>query len=79
MEEYPNLRMDTTMALSGYFLFEVPWEKVEKFADRILYGSDFPNIPYEMTKEVEAIRGSRLSERAQSLILGENAKGLFQL
>lgn len=77
MGEFPNLWMDTTMILSGYFPIEIPWEKIEGFSDRILYGSDFPNIPYQMTTEIEAIRKSGLSPRAQSKILSQNALRLL--
>ncbi len=73
MEEFPNLRLDTTMAFSHYFPLEIPWEKIERFSDRILYGSDFPNIPYEMSTEVNEIRASPLSEAAREKILFRNA------
>ena len=77
MEEFPNLRMDTTMVVAGFFPFKIPWDKIEKFSDRILYGSDFPNIPYEMTRELKAIQNSPLSEKSKRSILFENAKGLL--
>ncbi len=79
MEEFPNLWMDTTMALAGYFPIEIPWERIERFSDRILYGSDFPNIPYEAGTEIRAIRASPLSDGAQRAILGENVKRLLEL
>lgn len=79
MEEFPNLRMDTTMALAGHFPFEIPWEKIEQFSDRILYGSDFPNIPYERDMEIKNISSSVLSPEAKQRILGENARTLLSL
>lgn len=79
MGEFPNLRMDTTMALAGYFPFTIPWEKIETCSDRILYGSDFPNIPYDMCAEMTAIRSSGLSKEAQEKILFRNATQLFRL
>lgn len=77
MEEFPNLWMDTTMALAGFFPEKVPWESIEKFSDRILYGSDFPNIPYEMGTELRAIRSSPLSPSTQKKILFSNAGRLL--
>ncbi len=77
MSEFPNLWMDTTMALSGYFPLKIPWDKIEKFSDRLLYGSDFPNLPYEMSTEIDRIRSSRLSPKAQENIFFNNAKRLF--
>lgn len=79
MEEFPNLRMDTTMACSGYFPFKTPWEKIEKYSDRILYGSDFPNLPYDPMTEIKAIRASPLGVNAQEQIFYKNAVRLFDL
>lgn len=78
MGEFPNLWMDTTMTLAGCFPVKIPWENIEKYSDRILYGSDFPNIPYEITTEIRAIRSSGLSQEAQEKILYRNALRLFQ-
>ena len=66
-----------TMAVAGYFPFAIPWKKIEKFSDRILYGSDFPNIPYEMTTEIRAIQEALISEKAKKAILSGNARKLF--
>lgn len=46
IENYDNLWLDTTMALSNYFT-EVAAPDIRTMRlDRIMYGSDFPNIPY---------------------------------
>ncbi|HEX5037702.1 MAG TPA: amidohydrolase family protein [bacterium] len=79
MEEFPNLWMDTTMVVAGFFPIEIPWEKIEKFSDRILYGSDFPNIPYEADAEMKAIRRSPLGLDAQEKIFSKNARRLLAL
>lgn len=79
MEEFSNLWLDTTMVVAGFFPIEIPWEKIEKFSDRILYGSDFPNIPYEATTERRAIEASPLSQDAKEKILGRNALRLLKL
>jgi uncharacterized protein len=79
MGEFPNLWMDTTMVLAGFFPIEIPWDKIEKFSDRILYGSDFPNIPYEMETEIRAIETSTLSAPAKAGILSGNARRLLEL
>jgi hypothetical protein len=78
MSEFPNLWMDTTMALSGFFPFEIPWKKIEKFSDRLLFGTDFPNIPYEMPTERNNLMASPLTETARSKILGSNALRILQ-
>lgn len=79
MEEFPNLRMDTTMVLAGFFPIEIPWEQIERFSDRILYGSDFPNIPYDAMSEIKALKASPLTEAAKEKILYANAAGLLGL
>ncbi|MFN7132358.1 MAG: amidohydrolase family protein, partial [Myxococcales bacterium] len=48
---YPNLYLDTAMVVGEYFPGSIagggdPVAMVERNADRILYGSDFPNLPY---------------------------------
>jgi hypothetical protein len=79
MAEFPNLWMDTTMTLAGYFPMTIPWEKIEKFSDRILYGSDFPNLPYEMKTEIQAIENSPLTLEAKEKILSRNIKYLLEI
>jgi predicted TIM-barrel fold metal-dependent hydrolase len=45
--------------------------------ERIMYGTDFPNIPYAWDREVKAIAGAGLKEEALAAMLGSNALGLF--
>lgn len=52
---------------------------VRKHADRIVFGSDFPSIPYEWSKQVDAVRSWGLSESQERAVLFENASGLFQV
>ncbi len=79
MGEFQNLWMDTTMICSGYFPLQIPWKQIEQFSDRILYGSDFPNVPYEMTAEVRGIQNSPLTPEAQKKILSKNARHLLNV
>jgi predicted TIM-barrel fold metal-dependent hydrolase len=79
MTDYPNLRMDTTMVLGGFFPVEIPWDKIETFSDRILFGSDFPNIPYDLMTEINAILNSPLSPEAQERVLCSNACRLLDV
>ena len=46
-------------------------------AHRILYGSDYPHIPYDMETEVRAIVGMNLGEECLRKILCDNAARLF--
>lgn len=55
LQRHEHLVLDTTMMLAGYFPYEVRWDLVERFPGRVMYGSDFPNIPYAWDRELRAI------------------------
>ena len=58
-EHYENVRLDTTMAFTDFFMqVELPdgqRKRIAELEDRILFGSDFPNIPYSYTGALEAL------------------------
>jgi predicted TIM-barrel fold metal-dependent hydrolase len=66
IERYDNLWLDTTMLLAGYFPGEAPWSLVEARPERILYGTDFPNLPYAWDRELRLIVGRGLSAEARA-------------
>lgn len=77
--KFENLYLDTTMMVGGYFPespLPTPAE-LERHASRVLYGTDFPNIPYEWDRELRWIEAQPISEAARQQILGENALRLF--
>ena len=74
---YPNLYLDTTMVIGGYFEKQPDLEILRRHPDRILFGTDFPNIPYEWDRELKALRGLRLPARDEEQILSGNALRLF--
>ena len=47
-EQYSNVRLDTTMTFVDFFDDAPPVEpkRLLQLQDRIVFGSDFPNIPY---------------------------------
>ena len=79
IEKYDTLWLDTTMAIAGYLPAE------EKIAlggyrpDRIMYGSDFPNIPYEWDREINILAAAGLSEEVLERIVYKNAADFFDL
>jgi predicted TIM-barrel fold metal-dependent hydrolase len=79
LDELPNLYLDTTMAISGYFPDAPDLNMLRRHPRRILYGTDFPNLPYEWDRELGVIRSLQLPEQDAALILGENAARLFQI
>lgn len=78
LEEFPNLHLDTAMAVGGFFGNEPPLEDLEGIAGRVLFGSDFPNLPYRYERELEALKAG-LSEEALDAVLWRNADSLFDL
>jgi predicted TIM-barrel fold metal-dependent hydrolase len=79
LETYPNLYLDTTMILGGFFQVDVDRSKLIRHADRVLYGSDYPHIPYDMETEVRALLALDPGEGPLRQILHDNAKRLFPI
>lgn len=78
IKRYDNLWLDTAVALSGYLpLADQPVSLARYRADRILYGTDFPNIPYGWDREIRMLARLGLPEDPLARILGENARELF--
>jgi len=77
MHEYENLWMDTTMTLAGYFPKQPSLRRIEELSDRILYGSDAPNVPYPLDLEIGKIK-ELFSEEVQKKIFYKNAKKLLR-
>ena len=63
--EFPNLYLDTTMMVGEYFDRRIDPALLERHADRVLYGTDFPNIPYEWDRELAGSRRASRRPRAQ--------------
>ncbi|MET3963062.1 putative TIM-barrel fold metal-dependent hydrolase [Marmoricola sp. OAE513] len=83
-ETYEHTRLDTTMVFTD-FLASFPDEllpRVGQLGDKILYGSDFPTIPYDYEHQFDSL--ARLLGRAPGLdddwlrkVCWGNAAGLF--
>ncbi len=59
VERYPNVHLDTTM-VGVDFTEPLPdgfIPRLADHADRIALGTDFPNIPYEYSRQIDAIAG----------------------
>lgn len=74
---HDNLWLDTTMAIAGYLPGEVPWRLLHARPERVLYGTDFPNLPYAWDRELRALLAAGLPEDALVRVLGETASELF--
>jgi predicted TIM-barrel fold metal-dependent hydrolase len=79
LDQFENLYLDTTMAISGFFPDPPDLDILRRRPDRILYGTDFPNLPYEWDRELRVIRALRLPPADEARILGGNAVRLFDI
>lgn len=60
LEKYPNLYLDTTMTLGAFFqsmdedkaMTLMIRTMLLQYSDRIMYGTDWPNIPYDWCREL---------------------------
>lgn len=79
IEKYDTLYLDTTMVLGDYFPLKETIELDRFRVDRIMYGSDFPNIPYNWDRELKCLKASNLSRENMEWILNKSATGCFQV
>lgn len=76
LDQFPNLYLDTTMAVAGGLGPDADPAPLARHAERILFGTDFPNIPYGWRHELDWLR-AHVPEPALGRILGGNAARLF--
>jgi predicted TIM-barrel fold metal-dependent hydrolase len=86
LDRFPHLHLDTTMALTGASLSYtgidaavVRDQDLVRYADRILYGSDFPNLPYPHEEERAGLWARDLPMAVYERIFRENARRFFGL
>jgi predicted TIM-barrel fold metal-dependent hydrolase len=65
------------MALSEYFPVPTPVRLLQARPERILYGTDFPDLPYAWDRELRKLLALGLPEHDLAQILGQNAAALF--
>ncbi len=77
LERFDNLWLDSTMMLADYFPMPPPRHLLELRPERVLYGTDFPNLPYAWDRELALLRSARLPADTLEWICGRTARGLF--
>jgi len=77
IEKYDTLWLDTSVACAKFFpsIPDIPWASMR--LDRIMYGSDYPNIPYAWDREINQLVAAKLSAENQSKLFNENAMRFF--
>lgn len=85
LDKYENLYLDTTMIYIPQNIFP---ERITKrptkedlitYQERILFGSDFPNIPYDYKNSTKGLLALDLEREFYQKIFYNNAKKIFQL
>ncbi|MBD0842972.1 amidohydrolase family protein [Streptomyces sp. TRM68416] len=81
-ERYDQVRLDTTMAFTdfGESFMPFPRRALPRFADlgdRILFGSDFPDIPYPYLHQLQALERLDLGRPWLRAVCHDNAADLF--
>jgi len=79
IETYDTLWLDTTMAISDFFPSDEDVRLTDLRTDRIMYGTDFPNIPYAWDRELKKLMKHPLAPEALSNILGGNVMSFFSI
>ena len=77
LESHNNLWLDTTMTLADYLPFKNVPDLAKIRADRLIYGSDFPNLPYAWDRELKRIAHLNLAAERLEKLLGQNAAGFY--
>lgn len=80
LDVYPNLMFDTAFVFypgveGGYNL---GGELLEKYRDRIVYGSDFPNLLFPREAEIQGLLGYGLSQEFYNKVFYENGAALIR-
>lgn len=78
--EYPNVYFDTAMNCVHHNTFHnnCPGKNFFlEFQDRVLFGSDFPNIPYAYGDQVTALQNMQLGKEIEEKIFRGNAERLL--
>ncbi len=75
----PGLYIDTTMGFSNVegLDFAIDMKKLAAHANRIVFGTDYPNIPYEYALEPNKLKHSELDTAALNAIMDGNARALL--
>ena len=76
---YDDLYMDTAMVFNKYLGGPPPIQRVLEFQDRVVFGSDFPNIPYRWETAVETLLELRLGRALEEKLFYTNAARILKL
>lgn len=87
LDKFENLHLDTAMVYLP-MVFSKIWKKkinlpseedLLSYEDRILYGSDFPNIPYDYACSIQGLLNLKLPKSFYDKVFFNNAKRIFKV
>jgi hypothetical protein len=80
-ESRPTVALDTTMVFTGFTAVDPFPERLlprlEALSERVLFGSDFPTIPYPLSHALASFLALPLSAEAKRRMLRDNALRWF--
>ncbi len=79
---YDSVRLDTTMAFVDFWGEPVPdgvTPRLRDLQDRILFGTDFPNIPYAYAHQVEVLQRLEIGDDWMRDVLWHNGAMMFDV
>jgi len=81
LDRYPNLHLDTTMALTAFMPGQVVPDRslLKRWPGRILFGTDFPYLPYALETERHVVEALDMTAEQRASILHGAAATLFGL
>lgn len=83
-ERHERVFLDTTMAFTDFVEESAPFPDAERprlhaLGEKILFGSDYPNIPYPYVHAVDAVLAVSPGDDWSRKVLRDNAAALFHL
>jgi predicted TIM-barrel fold metal-dependent hydrolase len=83
-DSYDRVHLDTTMAFTDFLVQVAPYPaellpRLRDLEDRVLLGSDFPNIPYPYVHQLDALARLDLGDDWLRAVCHDNAARLFRL
>lgn len=80
LDEYPNIYLDTSFTFipDTPFFFDLDAGYLERYKDRIVYGSDFPNLLFPREAEIDCLLNLDLSQEFYDRVFLENGMHILE-
>lgn len=80
LDEYPNIYLDTSFTFfpDTPFSFDLDAGYLERYKDRIVYGSDFPNLMFPREVEIDHLLNLDLSQEFYDRVFLENGMHILE-